>query len=229
MPRVLFQNPCKLGIQTKSFYGLVWQSQYENAKISLFGFEVTTVFKTKIMLQKQYTKLLNTPILNRQTGEEVGEIYDLIIDPDTGKIEAFWVKQGLLSGAEKVLSINDVTEWKLRLYIDDNDSIVNPNEILKIQKILKKEIHLYLHKVKTLSGSKLGRAIDLFLDSMSGQILQIQVAKNFFGFKYSKRLVRFSEIYEINKNAIVLKNDYKYTPLKIKEVLDLKVEEVPSN
>ena len=173
------------------------------------------------MLQKQYTTLLNTSILNRETGEEVGEVYDLIIDPKTGKIEAFWVKQGLLPGADKILSINDISEWKLKIYITDEDSIINPNEILKVKGIIAEGISIYLQRVKTLSGQKLGKVVDIFFDPILAQIVQIQVAKNFLGIPYAKRLISFLEIYEINQDFVVLKDYYKYTSIKVKEVLDL--------
>ncbi len=173
------------------------------------------------MLQKQYTTLLNTPILDRQTGEELGEVYDLIVDTQTGKVEAFWVKQNLFVGADKILDINDITEWKLKIYIDDEDSILNPDEIVRIKKILKTSINIYLHKVKTLSGTRLGRLTDFFFDPMTGQILQIQVAKNFLGIKYAKRLISFAEIYEINEDAVILKDDYECTSMRVKNILDL--------
>lgn len=173
------------------------------------------------MLQKQYTTFLNTPILNQETGDKVGEIYDFIIDPETGKIEAFWVKQGVFYGAEKILAFNDILELKLKVYIEDEDSILNPDEILKVQEILQKGIGLYYHKVKTLSGIRLGRVTDFFFDPISGQVMQIQVTKNFLGFKYAKRLIAFFEIYEITEDAVILKDDFKYTALKVKDTLDL--------
>lgn len=173
------------------------------------------------MLQKQYTVFLNTPVLNKETGEELGTIYDFIIDHQTGRVEAFWVKNGLFSGAEKILAFNDIADLKLKVYVEDADSIVNPEDIFKVQEILKQGIPFYYHKVKTFSGIKLGRVTDFFFDPMTGQIMQIQVAKVFLGFQYAKRLIGFFEIYEINEEAVILKNDYKYTPLKVKEVLDL--------
>jgi len=173
------------------------------------------------MLQKQYTSFLNTPILNKQTGEKLGEIYDLIIDTKTGKIEAFWVKQEIFIGATKVLSLNDISECKIKIYVQDKDAIVNPQEILKVQKIIKEEFFLYLNKVQTLSGTKLGKVTDFFFDCLTGQIIQIQISKNFLGIKYAKRLIPFSEIYEIKKDIVILKNNYHCTQIKAKEVLDL--------
>lgn len=173
------------------------------------------------MLPKQYTTLLGNPIVNSQTGEELGEVYDVIIDVETGKLEAFWVKRGVLSGADKILSLHDVSEWKLKVYVKDEDAIINPEEIIKVREIVQQNIHLYLHPVETLSGIKLGEVDDIFFDSMTGQILQIQVAKNFCGFKYNKKLIAYTEIYEVNSKAVVLKDDYKYTSMKLKEVLDL--------
>lgn len=173
------------------------------------------------MLQKQFTKILQTPIVEHQTGQKLAEVYDLIIDPETGKLEAFWIKQNAFSGNDKILSINDVLEWKIKIYIQDEDVFIAPEEIIKIKSILEKEIPIFMHKVKTLSGTKIGRVIDIFFEPITNQIIQIQTAKFFFGFKYEKRLISYSEIYEITKEAIILKDEYRYSTLRIKEFLDL--------
>ena len=173
------------------------------------------------MLQRQYTTLLNIPIVEMSTGKELGKVYDLIIDDQTGKIEGFWVSSGLMSGSDKMVSINDVADWKIKIYIDDPDSIIEPDEIVKIKEILERNIYIYLNKVKTISEKKLGKVIDIFFDPISNQIIQIQIAKNIFGFKYQKRLIPFSEIYKITKKAVILKNDYKTSSVKLEKVFDL--------
>lgn len=173
------------------------------------------------MLQKQYTKFLGTPIVEQTTGELLGEVYDLIIDNQTGKIEAFWVKQGILAGSDKILSVNDIIEWKIKIYVSDPDTIIFPDEIIKIREVIEKDISVYSNKVKTLSGKHLGRVVDLFFDPITCQILQIEIAKSIFGIKHQKRLIPFSDIYEITKEAVILKDDYRYDNLKLKEALDL--------
>lgn len=173
------------------------------------------------MLQKQYTKFLGTPIIDQNNGNVLGEIYDLIIDEQKGKVEAFWVQKGILSGAEKILTVNDIIEWKIKIYVNDGDSIVSPNEIIKIREIIERGVSFYLNKVQTLSGKNLGRVFDFFFDPLTGQILQIEVAKSFLGVKFQKRLIPFSEIYEIKPEAVILKDDYKYETLKLKNTLDL--------
>lgn len=173
------------------------------------------------MIQRQYTTILGAKIVEQETGEELAVVYDLIIDPETGKLEAFWVNQGFFSGAEKILSLNDVIEWKIKVYIQDTDVFINPAEILKIKEIIKKKIPIFMHKVKTLSGSKLGRVIDIFFDPITNKIIQIQIAKSLLGLKYAKRLIPFSEIYQITREAVFLKDEYKFSSIKVEELLDL--------
>ncbi len=75
---------------------------------------------------KFFSEIVGTPILDHSTGGLLGLIKDMIIDPDTGKIEAFWVKPATVPIVDGVIQVKSILEWKKNVYIKSDRDIAEP-------------------------------------------------------------------------------------------------------
>ncbi|MBN1258232.1 PRC-barrel domain-containing protein [Candidatus Peregrinibacteria bacterium] len=157
---------------------------------------------------KTYLSILGSQIIDFDDGSSLGLIRDVIVDPDTGKIEAFWVKPFTLPLKHAVLQSQDIIEWKKHVYVRGESCISDPAEIIKVADILTRHTYVIGNRVRGQSGKKYGRVFSLDFDASQYYIRNIYVQKSFFGFfSYNKRVFSFDSILEILPDMILLNDD----------------------
>lgn len=152
-----------------------------------------------------YQSILNTPILNFSKRELLGAIHDVIIHPDTGKIEAFWVKSVSTESKYAILQSQDILRWTNAVYIEDASVIAEPDEIIRITEILNKKSPIVGNRVENKDGQYYGRVISLCFNTETFYLTQIDVRKQFMGIlTWSRRLFPFSRIIKVLPSSIVI-------------------------
>ena len=81
---------------------------------------------------KNHRSIIGTSVLHFDDGSLLAVLRDVIIDPDTGKIEAFWVKPLSLPIANAVIQSQDIVEWKKNIYLKNESVIADPADIIKV-------------------------------------------------------------------------------------------------
>lgn len=157
-----------------------------------------------------YTTLLNHPVLSLHVGGEVARLGLPIIDPSDLKVIAYQVSGPTIGGeVGDILMVRDMRETdKIGAIIDSTDVLVNREDVLKIDKIMRLNFHLIGHKVVTKRGSRLGKVIDFTLNPDTFMIQQLVVkrpiAKAFFD---PELLIGRSEVVEIDDYKLVVKDE----------------------
>ena len=72
-------------------------------------------------------KIIGLPIAAMESQSKIGEIRDLIIDPENGNLLGFLVQVGGFFSTGKILSIVDIREW------DPNGIVTEKEENLVFQ------------------------------------------------------------------------------------------------
>jgi len=170
---------------------------------------------------KSYKEIIGTPILKNQDGELLGIIYDVIIDPETGKIEAFWIKCSTLPIGNGILQNSSILDWKYKIYIKGEQEISLPDEIIKITEILSKKILFIGNTVRNESGDRLGKIYDLEFDTTNYLIKNLYSSKIFLGFKFNKRIFSFENIIEALPDHILVKD---IQSREVRDVVELNVK-----
>lgn len=160
------------------------------------------------------TKLINLPLGALDTESKIGEIREILVDPENGRILGFLVQPqssyfgGSIFSPKKALSIVDVREWDPKgLVTASIENLVNPNEIIRIKDVLQKNIILIGMKAKTESGKGLGSVEDLLIDTDTESVAKYYL-KDLLG---EKRVLTSDKVVKIDK-VIVFHDDVAEAP-----------------
>lgn len=174
-------------------------------------------------MERYYSQIIGLMILT-SNGETVSLIREIVIDPNTGKVEGFLVG---LKG-DKVLLSNDILSFTSSVQIHDEDEIINSHEVIKIKKILEQNTPILKNKVEAENGLYLGKVVDFTINTKMFVLTKIVVAKLLFGiFPYSEKIIVHNDILEIKKDKIIVKNPIGTIKVQAKEPL-VSIDPAPS-
>ena len=111
-------------------------------------------------------KLIGLPVAALASESKIGDVREILIDPENGRLLGFLVATGGMFSAKKALSVTDIKDWDPNgLVTESRENLVSPSEIVRIKEVLEKKIILIGMKAKTESGKSLGEVEDLLVDS----------------------------------------------------------------
>ena len=158
------------------------------------------------------SKLFKTPVMSLQTGGEVGKTVEAIIDPASLAIVGYTVQGQLISqDTGTVLRIADVRELSdLGFIVDSIDELVNPAEIIKLQKIYNLGFGLVGISVLDERRKKIGKVTDYTVETGNFVVQQLTVHRPLLhSFNDTELVIHRSQIIEVSKNAIVVHSEAK--------------------
>ena len=152
-------------------------------------------------MEKLYTKILGMPV--RDDGvRPITTVKDVLIDPATGKICALEVH----SGRNMVIVAVDILAWRDAIIINNADSIVSAEDILRVEELIKQDLRVYKNNVESKSGTHIGKVYDFIIDSENLNLKKLYVSKDILGIaRYDKRIIDAKDIIEILKEKIIVK------------------------
>ena len=119
------------------------------------------------------TKLIKLPVAALDTQEKIGEIQEILVDPKNGGVLGFLVKTNGLFGAQKALAAVEVSEWDPNgLVTESAGNLVEPEEIIRIKEVLKKNILLLGMSAETENKKGLGRVENFLIDTDTDMIIK---------------------------------------------------------
>ena len=156
---------------------------------------------------RSYRQITGAHILGGENGELLAILRDVIIDPDTGKIEGFWVKPLTLPVKNAVILSDSVLEWKKNVYIKDDREIAEAEDIIRISELLSRNTFFIGNSVVSESGQMLGRVNDLDFDTSKMYLRNIYSEKSLLGFfKHDQRTFSYDSIIQVLPEYILVKD-----------------------
>jgi len=111
-------------------------------------------------------KLIGLPVAAMDIQSKIGEIRQILIDPENGRLLGFLVSTGTFLGTKKVLSVIDIKDWDPKaIVVSSIENLIGKSEIVRIKEILNKKIFILGMKAVTESGKNLGEVEDILLDT----------------------------------------------------------------
>jgi sporulation protein YlmC with PRC-barrel domain len=154
---------------------------------------------------KEYQSIIGTPILHFEEGSLLALLKDVVIDTDTGKIEAFWVKPATILTANAIIQSQDIVEWKKNIYIRNNSVISDPADIIRISDIMAKRTYIIGNHVQNQAGDYYGKAYSIDFDTETFYLKQIYVRRSILGLiNYDNRIFSFDSIIEVTPSSIII-------------------------
>ena len=122
--------------------------------------------------------LLNKSVLSLRTGGPVGTVLGPIINPDNLKVEGFYC-QARNEKRILVLLYQDIRDLLPQGFvINDFDVLTEPDELVRLKKVLDIDYELIGKQVITRSKEKVGKVNDFAIETETMYIQKIYVAQS---------------------------------------------------
>ena len=147
------------------------------------------------------------PVMSLRTGGKVAIATEPIINPDNLKIVG-WYCDDHFSNKTLILMAQDVRDFVPQgLAINDHDDLSDPEELIRLQDVLKLRFELLGKTVITDQKRRVGKVSDYATDIESLVITKLYVARPIYkSFNEGQRVIDRKQIIEINDHNIVVKD-----------------------
>lgn len=159
-------------------------------------------------MEKLYSKIVRSVVVEEDGVRPICNVRDLVIDPNDGKVVALSVGKG------RVIVPADILSWGMSgragsaVKINRADSILDVEDIVRVQEVWGRQAQIFEQKVETVSGKELGSVVDFVIDSKAMVLKKLYVAKVFLGLlRLDHRIISAKDIVEILPGKIVVKDD----------------------
>ncbi len=149
--------------------------------------------------------LLNKSVLSLRTGTAIATITAPIINPDNLKIEGFYCEDRF-DKRQLVLLYQDIRDILAKGYVvNDHDVLVEPEELVRLQKVMETNFDLIGKHVVTLSKQKVGKVSDYAAETSTMYVQKIYVAQSILKSLTGGSLsIDRSQINEITPKRIII-------------------------
>lgn len=170
------------------------------------------VLYTRTMLQLS-ASLLNKSVLSLRTGSPVATVTAAIINPNNLKIEGFYCEDRF-EKKQLILLYQDIREMLPQGYVvNDHDALTEPEELIRLKKVLELDFDLIGKQVVTVSKEKVGKVSDYATEMETMFIQKIYVAQSILkSFTGGSLSIDRSQINEITPQRIIINDLLKKAP-----------------
>jgi sporulation protein YlmC with PRC-barrel domain len=158
--------------------------------------------------------LLNKSVLSLRTSAPVATITGPIINPDNLRIEGFYC-QDRFDKKQLVLLCQDIRDVLPQGYvINDHDVLAEPDELVRLQKVMELDFQLIAKPVFTISKQKVGKVSDYAVETETMYIQKIYVGQSILKTLTGGSLsVDRSQINEITPRRIIINDLLRNSPV----------------
>lgn len=154
------------------------------------------------------TDVIGLNVFTLDKGEKIEDVDDIIFDPKENKVRALLVKsKGLLSDS-KVILLDDIKSiGKDAVIINSEEALKNASDVPEpVSSIANDGVYLTKTKIVTEDGMNLGNVSDIYFDSKTGQVEEIEVSQGGLkNIQEGTKRIKVSDIITVGKDAIIVK------------------------
>lgn len=149
--------------------------------------------------------ILDKSVLSLRTGGVVATITKPVINPDNLKIEGFYCEDKF-DKKQLILLCQDIRELLPQGYVvNDHDVLVEPDELVRLQKVLQINYSLDGKQVETVDNQKVGKVSDYAVEMNSMYIQKIYVSQSILkSFAGGSLSIDRSQINEVTPKRIII-------------------------
>lgn len=153
-------------------------------------------------MRARYTRSIGLPVHDEETGEILGGISGILLNPDTGVVEGFFVRTpGFLSHTDLFLPGLSILHWGIRVTVRDHHALSPVEDLIRLAPLLAEQRTILGQRIVTEGGRGLGRCTDIQFSTKDFRLEWL----------FPRRLLRAgppipaSQILEVRPDAIVLR------------------------
>lgn len=176
----------------------------------LYTFIFALLRYNKAIMLKLSGSLLNQPVVSLRTGGTIARTESAIINPHNLKIEGFYCLDSR-SRQQLILLVQDIRDTiAAGIVVDDYDVLSEPNELVRLKKVLDLEYELHGKPVQTVKKHRLGKVSDYACDDQAFFIQKLYVERSLLKSLSSDQLaVDRTEIVEVTDKRVIIKEIQK--------------------
>lgn len=162
-----------------------------------------------VMLQLS-DSLLNKQVMSLRTGGPIATILQPIINPNNLKIEGFYCEDRFDKSA-LVLLTQDIRDTLSQGYVvNDHEVLVQPEELIRLQKIINLNFQLHGKHVVTVDKQRVGKVTDFAAETSTFYIQKIYVGQSILKSLSAGQLsIDRNQIVEITNKKIIIQEILK--------------------
>ncbi len=151
----------------------------------------------------RFSSCLGTHVLEDGSEEELGLITGILIHPDTGKVEGFFVRSKKFWRAEEdFLASADIAHWGLAVRVRDADVLSPIEDRIRLMSVAEDGRAILGQKMLTESGTSLGICRDVQFETKTFMV-EWFFPKRYFRWRPA---IPFSAIVEVRVDGIVVRD-----------------------
>ncbi len=145
--------------------------------------------------------------------EELGRIAHILIHPDTGKVEGFFVKvkRWYVRSEMLFLAAEDIQRWGMRVTVRNHEALSPLDERIRLQALLEERRPVLSQRIVTERGQKLGRCADVQFETEFFMLEWLWPKK----FGRWQRPLPLALVVEIRKDSIIVRDPTASAPEKV--------------
>ncbi|HEX8182752.1 MAG TPA: PRC-barrel domain-containing protein [Candidatus Saccharimonadales bacterium] len=164
------------------------------------------------MLQLSGT-MLNRDVLSLRTGSPIAQITASIINPDNLKIEGFYCTE-FDTKQQMVLLYQDIRDILPQgVVVNDLDALSEPEELIRLKKILEMDFELLGKPVVTISNEKIGKVSDYAFETATLYIQKVYASQSLLkSLTVGSLSIDRNQIQEITPKKVIIQDLLQGTP-----------------
>lgn len=157
---------------------------------------------------RDFRSLVGAKVLEYSTGLVVALVSGIIVDPDTGMVEAFWVRPLTLPYKYAVLKTPDILEFKKHLYVKGEHVLAQAEDLIRISEILEDGRTFLGAAVRSEAGISYGKCVNLTFDTGTYALRQIYSRRSIFGLiTLDERIFSYNDLVKVLPAVIIVNDD----------------------
>ncbi|MGE5390715.1 MAG: PRC-barrel domain-containing protein [Deltaproteobacteria bacterium] len=124
---------------------------------------------------KKSQEIIGLPVFSVMDGKKIGQVKDLVLNPEEGKLDFILVSNGSWYSGARVLPYKAVMGIGEHAVTTESDSLMtNISETASAHSLLQRNIEIKGNKVLTNRGNLIGIVIEYELDETTGKVTQLE-------------------------------------------------------
>jgi sporulation protein YlmC with PRC-barrel domain len=134
--------------------------------------------------------------------EVLGQLKQILLHPDTGKVEGFFVTQAPMDEGTPFLAADDIVRWGTQVHVRDPDAVYPIEERIRLAHLLSDPRTVLGQQIRTEGGRNLGvcRDVQFNTDSMRSEWL---FPRRFWRWGIP---VAMSDVIEVTPQAVIVRD-----------------------
>lgn len=158
-------------------------------------------------------RLENVPIMSLQTGAQIAQTGEFVLDPRQLKVVAFYCEGPRLDVNPAILNVTDIREiGNLGVIVDSADVLMSPEDLVRLKEVLDYHFKLDGKQVVTESGKKLGSVATFTLDSTTLYVVKLHVRPSIWqSLTTAEFIIDRQQIVQVTDNEVTVKDLHSKT------------------